>query len=717
MAERYSQEEVASFYLAADSLRKYRRAELVDDKSGDSLLEELYCDPLPAQGLSTRLSSPTTTLIVGRKGTGKSTVFQKLQHDVRKTRDRITAYVDIKTVWDSAQVDVALQEKVSKIEHALPPPAIERLLIYRAFLRNVVIEIKAELQKKLSESLWEKIKNSFSSRHENLYKELDSFIENYSDENFIRVIGVKSIKNKDQGSSSATTQGQLATSASLSPEKFGATVSADFKTGSEVKNSGESEYSDLLLNVFNPADLIFKLKEVLKKSGFRYLYVLIDDFSELPVEPMRAVVDVLLAPLNNLSDEFIKLKIAAYPGRIYLGAIDRTKIDEVYLDLFKLYGSGDITRLEESGIDFTRRLVLQRLSHYCGGDPFRFFERGVDEVFRQLFNACLCNPRILGHLLVYLYDSHVAAGKLIGLRAIGEASRKFYEEKVESYFQTGRFLQEAFEERSSIYSLKELLESFVQRARELRRHTSNIFSEIEGVPPTSHFYIAPEHESLLATLELNFFVTKYFEMSNREGKIVAVFALNLGLCEKYSISFGRPRGQRVFRLYFVERVFDYSPQILNYLRNNQEIVCGNCGTRYELVDLDKLKFYNMRCPNCSTGTCRVINLSKKYEVELQSVRAELLLPKTELGILQTLESSGESMRAGDIAEELDCSHQLIGRRAKNLEERKLVDRSLGDDGRRNYALTELAKHSYFDPSEVVALRLNEDVSGAAVDKA
>lgn len=694
---RYSQTEVTSFYKAADSLRKYRRAEVVDEETGASLLEILYCDPLPAQGISTRLVSANTTLIVGRKGTGKSTVFQKLQHDVRKTKDKLTAYVDIKTIWDSAQVDAALQEKVAKIDHALSPEVIERLLMYRTFLRNVVQEIQKELSKKLSESLWERVKNAFSSRLETLHAELATFLEGYSDENFIRIVGIRASKLKEQGSTSSTSQSTSGGSLNVSPDKISAGVTAETKELQETRRAGEAEYTDLLLNVFNPADLIAKLKAVLNKAGFRHLYVLVDDFSELPLQPMTAVVDVLLAPLNNLSDEFIKLKIAAYPGRIYLGAIDRTKIDEVYLDLYKLYGSGDITRLEENGLDFTKRLVLQRLTHFCGGDPTRFFDRNSEEVFKHLFNACLCNPRILGHVLVYLYDSHIAAGRVIGLRAVAEAAQKFYEEKVESFFQSGRFLQEAFDERSSIFSLKELLESFVQRARELRRHKSEVFSAIGGTPPTSHFHVPVEQESLLATLELNFFLTKYFEMTNREGQKVAIFALNLGLCEKYAIVFGRPTGERAFRLYFVERVFDYSPQILNYLRNNQEIVCGTCGAKFELGDLDKLKFFGMRCPKCEVGTCRVINLSRKYEPELKAVNSELLLPRTELGILQTLETAGQSMRAGEIAEELDCSHQLIGWRAKHLEERQLVDREFDGEGKRIYSITPLARQSYFDP--------------------
>src|SRR5690606_27027982 len=97
---------------------------------------------------------------------------------------------------------------------------------------------------------------------------------------------------------------------------------------------------------------------------------------------MRIVVDVLLAPLNNWSDEFIKFKVAAYPGRIYYGQIDKTKIDEVHLDLFKLYGSGDVGRMEESAIDFTRRLVENRIRYFCKRPVSDFYEGNPDEIWK-----------------------------------------------------------------------------------------------------------------------------------------------------------------------------------------------------------------------------------------------------------------------------------------------------------------------------------------------
>jgi hypothetical protein len=103
------------------------------------------------------------------------------------------------------------------------------------------------------------------------------------------------------------------------------------------------------------------------------------------------------------------------------------------------------------------------------------------------------------------------------------------------------------------------LESLVTKARELRGYKdSSVTLQIPGRTPSSHFHILTEMDSLLTTLELNFFLTKYYEMKDRDGRKVSIYALNHGLCAKYTIAFGRPSGKREFRLYYVERIFDYT---------------------------------------------------------------------------------------------------------------------------------------------------------------
>jgi DNA-binding MarR family transcriptional regulator len=92
---------------------------------------------------------------------------------------------------------------------------------------------------------------------------------------------------------------------------------------------------------------------------------------------------------------------------------------------------------------------------------------------------------------------------------------------------------------------------------------------------------------------------------------------------------------------------------------------------------------------------------------LKSIQEELLLPKTELGILQTLQAENEPKRPAFVAAELDCSYQLVGKRAVRLEDRGLVKRLQDEHDHRILQITELAKNSYFASSEAQQLDVDE----------
>jgi DNA-binding MarR family transcriptional regulator len=220
--------------------------------------------------------------------------------------------------------------------------------------------------------------------------------------------------------------------------------------------------------------------------------------------------------------------------------------------------------------------------------------------------------------------------------------------------------------------------------------------EIEGRPPTSHFHVKNDYDSILSTLELNFFLTKYYEMKDRDGREVSVYALNYGLCQQQAITFGRPRTKREHRLYFVERVFDYSPIVMSYIKVNQEIVCTSCNHRVSHELLSAIQAFDMLCPQCKIGKCSIVNLARKYERLIQSVSEENLLPDTELGILKTLHDERKSMFAKEIAAQLDCSYQLVGKRGRTLADRDLILRGENEKGRRVLEITPTAEKVYFD---------------------
>jgi DNA-binding MarR family transcriptional regulator len=711
---RWSEEQVKKFADAEQSLKLYRRAELIDDDTQRSLIEELYVDPLPANGILNALVRPNTTFLIGRKGTGKSTVFQRAQHEIRKQKASISTYLDIKTIFESSDVDPVLLDKIGQQPGAMPSPAVNRFLLHEAFVRAVLLEIRAEMKKQIDATFVSRMREKLLSSSAEMFEALDELIENTRQAVYTDITGQQSIASRTEAQREQSNSSKASARFSVglkpqSPEVSAGAEASTENTGKSVDKTGD-DFSRVLLRTFNIKGLIGELAELLAEIGITRLYIFIDDFSELPEEAMTVFVDSILAPLNNWSNELIKFKVAAYPGRIYYGQIDKTKIDELYLDPFKLYGANDVSNMEEKAIDFTARVVNTRLNYYCDTDLATFSDSELDEIFKLLFFATMGNPRNLGHILFNLHESHLVYDKAIGTRAIRDASRKYYEEKIEPFFGIQKFRQETFAERSSVFSLKELLEKIVVRARELRSYRgSSIMRTISGRPPTSHFHVLEEFDSLLSTLELNFFLTKYFEMKDRDGLKISVFALNFGLCEKHIIEFGRPAGKREYRLYFVERIFDYSSIIRNYLEQNQEIKCDKCGAIFGLDKLDGLKLFGMSCPTCREGTCAVINLSRRYEEVLQEVQTELLLPATELGILETLHQEDRDLAAAEIAADLDCSYQLVGKRGKILEEKGLVDR-LMQRNRRRFRITETARGEYFRDNESRSLNLPEDGS-------
>lgn len=714
MAKKVDDRRLKDFAAVAQSLKLYRRAELLDQKDRP-LIEQLYVDPLPENGLLSVLMRPNTTFVIGRKGTGKSTVFQRAQHEIRKQKRSVSAYIDIKTVFESAIVDPGVLARAVSDQRALSEEQIRQFLLYKIFIRAVIMEVRSELKKQVSASFFDMVRDKLGRGRDHIFEALDELIEEFEKPGFIDVTGIEDYDRKENTDRKGSRS-----------EKFGASGKANVgirgpavEVGVDVEQAAstteeqktESSFARVLMRTFNVTGVIEQLGAILSLIQVRHLFIFIDDFSELPEAAMRIFVDSILAPLNNWSNELVKFKVAAYPGRIYYGKLDPLKVDEVYLDLYKLYGSNDVGTMEEKTIDFTHRLLDNRFQHHCKMSFDEFCGSSSSDAVKTLFFASLGNPRTLGHILSNLQESHVAFSKNITSRAVRDASSKFYDEKIEPYFGIQKFRQETFAERSSVFSLKELLENVVAKARELRSYKgSTVFRELDGQPPTSHFHVVSDLDDLLSTLELNFFLTKYFEMKDRDGRAVSVYALNYGLCNRYSIEFGRPTGKREYRLYFVERIFDFTPILKSYLQNNQEIKCDKCNEVYGMDKLSSLSMFEMLCPKCRRGTCKVINLSKRYGAVLDSIRSELLLPQIELGTIETLHNAQRDLYAQEIAEELDCSYQLVGRRSKILEERGLIDR-IKLENRRVYRLRDEAIKDYFENNEERRLRVPNQPPG------
>ncbi len=242
-----------------------------------------------------------------------------------------------------------------------------------------------------------RFKEFWSGSRSDLLEALGEFLTEMETAQFVNIEGFRQEALKFQDGHERSVSDSLSAELTLAAEP-GAKLGGSSTISAKESGTRDSEYSRVLLREIDIRGLIDRLREILAPLRVKHLVVFVDDFSELPFEAMRSVVDVLLAPLNNWSNELVKFKVAAYPGRVYYGAIDKSKIDEVSLVLHSLYGQSNVGEMEEKGVEFTRRLVERRLRYY-EVDPADFFVRNRQALWRSLFFASLGNPRTLGYIL------------------------------------------------------------------------------------------------------------------------------------------------------------------------------------------------------------------------------------------------------------------------------------------------------------------------------
>ena len=101
MTDTFSKNQLSAFLQSAQSLKLYRRAELTDEDTGKNLVKKFYVDPLPNDHVLQTVLKKNTTFLIGRKGTGKSTIFQRVKEELKNKSLFVTAYLDIKTIYES----------------------------------------------------------------------------------------------------------------------------------------------------------------------------------------------------------------------------------------------------------------------------------------------------------------------------------------------------------------------------------------------------------------------------------------------------------------------------------------------------------------------------------------------------------------------------------------------------------------------------------------
>jgi hypothetical protein len=653
-----------SFLEFAESLKLVRKTR-IEDFIDDSSIDDIYTDLLPNNGIITRLNLPRTTILVGRKGTGKSTIFQKSQKDLVSNKKCISIYIDVKSLFDNSTP--LIPSEIANFDKEY-----HKYLLYSNLIREIIIETKNKLEEFVHVSILNKYLGFDLVQIQDINLELLEIEKSINDV----------IKNID--GTLVTNFKQINETSDDKTKNIGLTVSKEMKLElsaiSQSRSSIKTEFESTLVNYLDiKGSLISKLTKIKSILKIDHLYIFLDDYSEIDEEAQKIFMDWFIAPLNNLSDDFVKFKIAVYPNRFYYGKLDNSKIDEISLEFFDAFYTFEkevnISKMEMLALDYTERLLKKRLNIFFPNNNWdKYFSISEKELIDLLFSLSFNNPRKIGYILSYCYESCLIHNTKISKEALENASKRYYNDITLKYFLANQYVTKPFEDKISNVHQFELLNKIIERQK-INSSPANI-TKIKG-KPANHFIVNKEISNLLDNLELNGFITTYNNINDNNSNLSIIYSLDYGLCKSNGISFSRAYNKLLMQ-YFIQSRFNMNILISDYFNTTQLLKCNN-GHEFPYEMLDSLKKFNMRCPDCiengdMKSHCEVSLSNTEIREKLQTIekRSSNKISYNEFLILDYLASFEKIVSVHKISTTLDKSEDTIKSGINKLIEKGMI---------------------------------------------
>jgi DNA-binding MarR family transcriptional regulator len=674
----FSEDERERFMDFVDSLKLVRKANLEDATTGESLIDTLYSDLLPNNGIINKLNLPNTTIVSGRKGTGKSTIFQKSINEVITKEDVLCIYIDVKSLVDNTTLPKSYQAE----SLVLSSDEIRKYLTYVEFLKIIITETKRKIYDKLSsKNLFERLFNNNTHKFERVIEKLDNIEENVNEvfKTIDRTL-LQYVKEYREDKKDAKLKNEFVLKADPSFN-----VGSELASGSTIKKEFQNTietYLDIRRTLINN---LVAIRDHLK---LKYIYIYLDDFSEIEKEGQEFFMNWFVTPLNNLSENFIKFKIATYPHRFYEGELEPGKYDLINLDFFDAYytqGNQLISKMETFALDYTKRLLDNRFRYYFKDIAWqKYFAMSKDELSLILFQVSLNVTRKIGFILSYCYETSIIHDVPITKDTIRKASERYFHEVTEKYFKMNPFVKRPFNDKISIENQHGLL-------KEIISHLSS--NKKKKIKHYSHFIVNEEFCYLLDNLNLNGYLSTYNQIKDKNNHNLTVYSLDYGLCVQHSIKYEKPGLTGIKEI----NEANIDSLIIKYFNNTQAIKCTE-GHEFEYNLIGKFKNFRMKCPKCldlnKISSCEVISIDKELLLRLKQIEEKQKDPinYSEFTVLEyMLNKENSSLSINNITEHVDRSHRTVEKILDALMQKELValDKDASSQlGKKLYRLTE-----------------------------
>ncbi|TGL32291.1 hypothetical protein, partial [Leptospira bourretii] len=112
---------------AFKSLMKSGRPDIYDGEN-NSLMSEIYVDLFENNYALRQAKDDNHTILSGRRGTGKSTIFLKAIEDLKTTHSTICCYINLQTCFENSNT----------LEQDVDSGKLSRILTYKNFFNHII---------------------------------------------------------------------------------------------------------------------------------------------------------------------------------------------------------------------------------------------------------------------------------------------------------------------------------------------------------------------------------------------------------------------------------------------------------------------------------------------------------------------------------------------------------------------------------------------------
>jgi hypothetical protein len=448
-------------------------------------------------------------------------------------------------------------------------------------------------------------------------------------------------------------------------------LEAKAKMRNEVSSEQEEKAGYSVSYRLTIADIVRIIGALRDAANLSSVILLIDEFSALSEDLQRRFTTLLKKLVGNHAGLYVKL--CAITDKYTLGSalILQRDLFEISLDLDAFVERSDSLNSAMSELEnLTEKIITERLRVYARLSPGQIFE-DPSETWRELSRSAMGVPRTLGIVLKQAWSrAYSARRRIINKTDIEYGIRyaaKAYLNQLEGAAKGAVALPEY---------ITEIYDAILSRA---------VAERTKVALPASHFMVLPRNEVKLKYLSM-FFVVHLLtkgRTTKKEKFSRSLYCIDYGICLENNLGFATDKNiLRQQRFAYDDELSQFDP--LFEKESEPKYICPVCGTVYRESEL-RIK-----------GKVLAFCMDDKTTLQKYDLGAlERRYTEEEIKIIGSIRSSlpEDHLTARRVADDVGCYVQKVAKFGEKLEREKIIGRE---------KVEELNKNIYYGPDATAA---------------